>query len=228
MAYQFLKSLQSPQYVSKICISKNETHSVKNSQNCTIQSVSIEKNKVSFQVKENALPFPTVSNQEKSLQLVPFTEELNVELLQVSGLKKGNFSLTIDGISVGTFSSEQLNKGINLANHQSTPQYQQALKVREMLEKLWVAETSLRGIKFIEFNPYYKDCPNKEKLKTVETYLDSVFTVKYTNPYFKSRLMAYLKDKPLEDDFNLESDQYRAEAYRLAQPKYHNYVIVPK
>ncbi len=225
MAYQFLKTAKSPRYVSKIYISKKENRIAKNSQNCTIQSVVVKQNNATFQVKENALPFPTVSNQEKGLQLVPFTDELNIEMLQVSGLKKGNFKLSIDKKSIGSYTAEQLKEGINLAIYSSTPQYQQALNVREMLEQLWTKEIKLRGIKFVEDQSYYKNCPDKKNIQVIETYLDSVFTVKDTNPYFRSRLKEYIKDKSLEAEYIQQLDQYRTLAYRLAQPKYHTYVI---
>jgi lysophospholipase L1-like esterase len=59
------------------------------------------------------------------------TEALNQEPLRVSGLKPGNYTLQIDGATVGSFSSADLEKGINLATL-NTPMAQQAVEVYKL------------------------------------------------------------------------------------------------
>jgi hypothetical protein len=56
------------------------------------------------------------------------TEALNQEPLRVTGLKSGSYTLQIDGTTVGTFSGDDLAKGVNLAVL-STPMSQQANEV---------------------------------------------------------------------------------------------------
>ncbi|MBV5342894.1 hypothetical protein JZU68_04530, partial [bacterium] len=96
MGYQFLKTENAPQYVSKIIISKNKRKSATKSKNCEISSAIIDKNKATFTVKENSLPFPIVKAQREALALIPFMDELNVELVQVMVLNSGNYKLKID------------------------------------------------------------------------------------------------------------------------------------
>lgn len=50
----------------------------------------------------------------------------------LSGLPVGRYELSIDGESVGVYSSTQLSRHIELQANSKTPQYQQALKVAEL------------------------------------------------------------------------------------------------
>ncbi|HVT12064.1 MAG TPA: SGNH/GDSL hydrolase family protein [Fimbriimonadaceae bacterium] len=62
------------------------------------------------------------------LSLYDFQDALNRETLEVDGLAQGTYRLTIDGVAVGSFSGEELGKGINLANY-DTPMRKQAVQV---------------------------------------------------------------------------------------------------
>ncbi len=220
MAYQFLKSGGAPQYVSKISIGKNAK-----SLNCEISSVSKRKNEVAFTVKENALPFPVTENQQKGIELVPFTNGLNLEILSVSGLKPGQYQLSIDGEKICIFSEVQLKEGINLAAHKNTPQYYQALRVRDKLTELWQMEAALRALKFIEYNPYFKNAPDKNNMVSLKTYLDSIFTVKYSNPYYTTQLTKYFENKPKQKEYEEKSEMLRQEVYLMARPSEHRFRI---
>jgi hypothetical protein len=57
-----------------------------------------------------------------------FMEALNQQMLLVRGLDAARYTLKIDGSEVGSFSREQLSKGINLAA-MPTPMAKQALGV---------------------------------------------------------------------------------------------------
>ncbi len=228
MSYQFLKTSGAPQFVSKINISKKGKATGSNCLNCKINSIAYKKDTLYFNVTENALPFPITEDQTKGLELVPFTKDLNIELLQISDLKTGIYTLIIDGKQIENFTNLELKNGINLANYTTTPQYQQALKVREVLDEAWGIELELRGIKFIEGNKYYRDCPNKEDLDFVANYLDSVFTTNYPNPYFKLKLAEFNKNKPYETERIQKIEELKETAYELAKPKIHKYRVYTK
>ena len=59
-------------------------------------------------------------------------KEFNQEILKVDGLKSGNYDVSIDGEKIGTYPAVELGEGINLAENMRTPQYQQAIQIREM------------------------------------------------------------------------------------------------
>jgi endoglucanase len=226
MSYQFLKSAGAPRYVSKMIIEKNRQKSTGKSQFCKIKSVSFHNNGVSFVVQENALPFPVSQSRDDGLELVPFMNELNVELLQVNDLASGKYQLTIDNRKIGVFSDVQFREGINLAEYNNTPQYCQAVNVKEKLTELWYMESSLRRIKFIEHDQYFKKYSDKENLALLNPYLDSVFTVEYKNRYYNSQLEKYVSDKPLHKEYERASDNMRQKVYSLAQPQDHSFKII--
>jgi hypothetical protein len=59
------------------------------------------------------------------------TNSLNQQILKVHGLKRGTYSLKIDGTSIGAFNDDQLSAGINLALLK-TPATDQAMKVYQL------------------------------------------------------------------------------------------------
>ena len=224
MAYKYLKTMDVPKYVSRIIVGKGEKISSKECQNCTLTSLEKSNGGISFKVKEDALPFPTVETQKQGLELVPFIEEFNVEELMIKSIPKGNFKLKIDSVTIATFSGEELKKGINLALYRNTPQYLQSLKVRDILTTLWKKESNLREIKFIEYNEEFRKAPNKKNLDSLKNYLTPIFK-KYENPYFANQLEAYKKNKLQETDLINDTELLRKKAYDAAQPVEHTYKI---
>jgi lysophospholipase L1-like esterase len=74
------------------------------------------------------------------------TEALNQELLRVTGLKPGNYTLQIDGTLEGTFSSSDLAEGVNLATL-DTPMSRQAADVYKLtVERATVHNDRWRSI----------------------------------------------------------------------------------
>lgn len=92
----------------------------------------------------------TKKSQAEVLKVVPFMEEMNRETLKVTGLK-GNYKLLIDDEEIGTWSGDELAKGINLAAESKTPQYQQALTVMHLNEYRWEIERTFREYAWCEF-----------------------------------------------------------------------------
>jgi lysophospholipase L1-like esterase len=95
---------------------------------------------VRWQQTDDALPLPFVQWQEMwgagpTVGLVikssDITDALNQEPVRVSGLRSGVYSLRIDGSSIGTFTSDQLAAGINLALLK-TPMTDQAMAVYQL------------------------------------------------------------------------------------------------
>jgi hypothetical protein len=227
MSYQFLKSEKVPKYVAEIRINAKKEKS-SDCNNCTIIKQSVQENGVTFSVKENALPFPVTEDQKEGLQLVPFEADFNIQLLQVKSLsEKIQYQLKIDDEIIGSFTGKQFDKGINLTEYHNTPQYKQSEKVLAVLQKLWKIEGKLRGMKFIEYLPFYKEIKDKHNFKEVETFMDSAFIAhNYTDPYYKSQLNKFIANKPLEEEYKNQCDLLREKAYKLAKPVEHVFVLL--
>ena len=225
MAYQFLKTTKAPQYVSEIVIDKDANTSNLESKNCTVTEYVNEKHKFRLKVKENALPFPTIERQKQALELVPFIDELSNEQLIVKQRANKN-ELRIDNALIGVFSGEELAKGINLTLYTNTPQYLQAKKVRETLDKMWKAVGDLRTIEFVEFKVVNDYKGNKENIAELKDYFDLLMKTKFaTNTYYKPQLEKYLIVKPNQAKLWQDFDNYREEAYKEAQPIEHTFTI---
>lgn len=159
MAYLFLKAQGFVgKEVADMEINTNKKQAVK-SENCTVSNIKKNGKDLSFDYLAEALPYPldTIARgwgQKKSqaevLKVVPFMEEMNRETLKVTGLK-GNYKLLIDDEEIGTWSGDELAKGINLAAESKTPQYQQALTVMHLNEYRWEIERTFREYAWCEF-----------------------------------------------------------------------------
>lgn len=159
MAYLFLKAQGFVgKEVADMEINANKKQAVK-SENCTVSNIKKNGKGLSFDYLAEALPYPldTIARgwgQKKSqaevLKVVPFMEEMNRETLKVTGLK-GNYKLLIDDEEIGTWSGDELAKGINLAAESKTPQYQQALTVMHLNEYRWEIERTFREYAWCEF-----------------------------------------------------------------------------
>lgn len=148
MAYLILKSQQSDKYVNKIELSAASKNMAR--LNCQVDDLEVSEGKVQFKLKSNSLPFPEPENTQTAFGLVPFHEEFNQEILKVTDLPEGTYKLTINQQPVGTYTHDLLGEGVNLAINKNTPQYQQALKIHELIMKKNSYEHHLRTESFLK------------------------------------------------------------------------------
>ncbi len=164
MAYLFLKAQGfAGKEVADIDIDASKAI-VKSSSNCKISGLKKTDTGISFNYLAKALPYPldTVARgweqkkaQAKGTEVVPFMEEMNNEILKVSGLE-GNYRLLIDGEEIGVWSAGEFSKGINLATLTNTPQYQQALKIMFLNEERWEIDRRFRDYMWLEYTLFWK------------------------------------------------------------------------
>lgn len=91
--------------------------------------------KVTFTLEANALPWVLPETAAEGYKLTAAGHRYSNEKLTVQTLKAGRYELKVDGQLVGTFSSEQLARGIELQANAKTPQHQQALTVAMLNKK---------------------------------------------------------------------------------------------
>lgn len=139
MAYLFLKAQGTSPFVDKI------------------EKDAAGKAEISFEHTAKSLPFPVPPECAPALAIVPFTEELNREILRVTGLAAGNYQLLIDGSPISSFTSNELATGVNLATLSNTPQARQSREVLALDDRRYELERGLRTIDFYErgLNPHF-------------------------------------------------------------------------
>lgn len=151
--------------------------------NCRLTDLRKMEDGISFRYKANSLPYPldtvprgwgSKKSQYDGLRAVPFMEEMNQELLIVTGLN-GRHRLTIDGEEIGVWSAEDFAKGINLAALTHTPQYQQALGVMHLNEERWEIERRFRDYAWVQYNFFQPrgllDANNRRALQVMDEHI---------------------------------------------------------
>ena len=235
MAYLFLKTQGlANKPVADIGINAKSKKIFK-AENCRILAVTGSADSISFNYLANSLPYPIDTiprswgnrkKQSEALKLVPFTQEFNREILTVKGLKGGNYNLLIDGELMGNMTDQQLAAGINLAEITNTPEYQQAVQIRELNEERWDIERRLRMYMWMEYdflkgkNLLYKD--NNAAMDSVKKYAQKdLFVNGNKDNYSRARY------KTLRDAWQKEQDVLTDQIYAINKPQSHLIKIVP-
>jgi lysophospholipase L1-like esterase len=132
MAEALLKAWRAPAMVSDVEIDV-AAGKVRKSANASVGDL----DGASWMETEKALPMP-IDWRDASTQLAmkasDFVDALDEEILTVKGLKRGKWTLTIDGKEAGSFESEELAHGINLVKFE-TPMMDQARAVAALTKK---------------------------------------------------------------------------------------------
>lgn len=134
MAYLFLKGSGAPAVVSEVDLDAAELW-VRQVENAEIEGLTAGPGGPVFFVKASALPFPLAEEVEAVLSGIPFHEDLNREMLRVTGLTAGRYMLSIDDEEIGLFDAEELAHGINLASKNWTPQARQAREILHLARR---------------------------------------------------------------------------------------------
>src|SRR5262249_7131311 len=96
---------------------------------CKVTDLNANSTRVSFDRVDEALPLPVGTDWTPLLPYVNQLKDLNWYGLQVHGLESGKYTLHIDGKEAAAFTSEELDKGVNLGNLTAGPIHDQGQKV---------------------------------------------------------------------------------------------------
>jgi lysophospholipase L1-like esterase len=166
MAWAVLKGLGASPMVSRAEIDCSG-RKVAASQGCTVSNLQVADGTISFDRLDNALPMPIDPKAEPALKLAPILDELDDYSLRMTGLRSGEYQLTIDGESAASVSAEDLGKGYNLATKAGpiTAQAQEVLKL--VFEKNNVYFTRWRNVQLFDF-PSWARGPEMETKREAE------------------------------------------------------------
>jgi beta-1,2-mannosidase len=127
MAEALLKGWHAPAWVSEVTVDAH-AGTVMQARNAVVSQLEQTDSGLKWTEIEDALPLPLSrhnATQALLMDLSDIQEQLNKEMLKVTGLGPGRYTLSIDGDTVDIFSPEALEAGINLADY-STPMFHQA------------------------------------------------------------------------------------------------------
>jgi len=134
MAFAFLNDMNVSRSVSNIGIHINKKNFITDVTGGKIRDTKISDDYVSFTFTADSLPWVVPAEAQPGYDLTNSSHELSREMLAISYLPQGEYELKIDGQKITTVSNLQLARGIELQGIETTPQYQQAMKVA-MLNK---------------------------------------------------------------------------------------------
>jgi lysophospholipase L1-like esterase len=231
MAYFFLKGQHVPGIVSSLTVDATASR-VTESINATVEKLLVGDKGVSFTMTAKALPYPVGKELEPALALVPFQDELNREILKVSGLSAGDYQMLIDGKEVRRYSADALSKGVNLSLEKNTPQMLQSACVLELMRQ-WhkLMSGEVRLIANFEFWRL-GDVPHPISLDAVRPRLEQEMRKLKDSSIESDRwaldwYMRYMETKPNEAQ-DLAKLADLAEQIRLAaRPQPHSYQLQP-
>lgn len=135
MAQALLKDWGATAVVTTVAIDA-ATGKVVQSERTAVHNL-ITKDSFSWDQDDECLPFP-IDWADKSgltqlaVQSSHFADELDREMLTVHNLRDSRYALKIDGAETAQFTSDELNKGINLATLSNTPMMKQAMAVHAL------------------------------------------------------------------------------------------------
>jgi len=228
MAYFFLKAQGlAGKKVADVTINAAGNKLVK-AENSKVTGLSATPSSVSFTYLANALPFPidtlprmwgSQSTQADALKWIPFTEEFNQELMTVQNLQLGRYALRIDDYKIGEWTDAQFSEGVNLATQMNTPQYQQAIQVRDLNQERMEIEKRFRQYNWVEFDVL------KERgllRKHNQSALDTVLS-QLNNGFVRGNYEAWTKARnpAIRDAWNAEMKLLTDKIYQINKPVPH-------
>jgi lysophospholipase L1-like esterase len=114
MAAALLKELGADGFVSSATLDADGQ--VVAAKGCKVDDPKAKDGKISFDRVDECLPFPIPDEARAVLPLYPAILELSQYTLKVTGLKDGDYVLTINGTPTATLSAKELESGVNLTD----------------------------------------------------------------------------------------------------------------
>jgi len=220
MFHEILSTIESPSVIAQISIDLNQNNFIK-TKKCVVENFQVSSDDISFSCVQNSLPFPTNKAIDKALSLVPFENDFNKEILQIKGLKNGEYDLFIQDIFIDSYSAEQLKSGVNLSTQVNTPQYKQALDIMKLCEDYRKTSYQLRAVPFMEYK-YLRDYSGDNQLQGKQIHLNKKLKAIEGKPYhnyIKKSMDAYVETLPKQDSLNKQLRKVENAIYKKNKPK---------
>ncbi|NME66748.1 SGNH/GDSL hydrolase family protein [Flammeovirga aprica] len=211
-------------------ISKSENMVIFENECTVVLSNKNKPNQFSFDRKSSTLPFPSIPQFKKGEQFSNVFQTFNTDIIAVSGLEKGEYLVEIDNKTIGHFSHQQLQNGINLAVLSETPQYKQAQKVIQLCSEYHQLQAKVRSVALTEYrmlNDYKGPATFEAKLDFLLEKLEKQ-RGKSWYAYNKKTIESYKKYVTKVDQIEQKMTEVRSNIYKENKPQKHHYKITKK
>jgi lysophospholipase L1-like esterase len=227
MAYLFLTAQHVPTEIAHVSID-GMSGSLTDSANCKVDRIKADSNGLTFSYLADALPFPIDPSAADAIKWEPAINDLNHETLTVTNLAKGSYDLTVDGKKIRSYTAEELGKGVNLAAEPTMPEYQQALKVLDLVKAKWGSIWVLRAIALGD--SWAHDLPHPVTLEQMQPVLDAKIKETANGPWAKAvanDVAKYREVKGTEEKIKGDVEWMIPQIQHAAQPVVHAFQITP-
>jgi lysophospholipase L1-like esterase len=230
MAYLFLDQTNAAQDVWRISMDA-KPNVVLEQKNAEVTDLVTTPAGLTFSSKEMALPFPLIEDAKEVLNLVPFIERLNQQLLRIHNLPAGNHTLKINGSEVGTYSHSAFEKGVNLAEKLATPQNVLARKIGKLCAEHHSLGNTIRMLRRVEMKDIVGvDLKDREAVKAgLDAFVAKMLSQKDDPPerteYYMLLARTYLKEIDNEQSMRARMQAIEDEIYRINQPAEYFYSL---
>ena len=216
LGYCYLKEQGADSVVASAEISKENTVET----NCGIYDLNYSDNNVSFVYSPKSSPLAANTNYMNAQKFVPsLTDDLNREIIKVSDLEDGTYTLKFGDETVGEYTSAELANGINIALLQKNPNQKRSASA---YEKLMLKDKEVDKLRAIALTTAI----GGDRIKTDSGYRE--FLNDYKNhPYIES-FKRYSEYKPKENEIKEAAEKYSKEAAELSKPILYQVSLIKK
>src|SRR5262245_46854202 len=173
MAHTILVGLHAPADVSRVEIDAPSGKT--GTSGCKVTDLNANSTRVSFDRVDEALPLPVGTDWTPLLPYVNQLKDLNWYGLQVHGLESGKYTLHIDGKEAAAFTSEELDKGVNLGNLTAGPIHDQGQKVFSAINaKNELVHRRFRGVVMFNTPDWLADVAAERKPKELVKRMEEI------------------------------------------------------
>jgi hypothetical protein len=186
---------------------------------------------LTFSSKEIALPFPLIEEAKEALNLVPFMQRLNQQVLRIRNLPEGNHMLKINGSEVGTYTHSAFEKGVNLAENPATPQNVLAQEIGKLCAEHHSLGNTIRMLRRVEMKDIVGvDLKDREAVKKgLDAFVAKMLSQKDDPPerteYYLMLARTYLKEIDNEQGMLARIREIEDEIYRINKPAAYAYSL---
>ena len=215
IAYFFLKQMNFDGMISNVRIDAAKAKVIQ-AQQAKIENLQKTKNGIKFTYVPTRLPFYFTNKMHEQIdRMVPFTKDMNSEILHATGLEPGKYQLKNGRTVLGTFTAEELSRGINLASLQ-TPSFQIARKIAKTSSAVGRTQGKLRNIAQGDYLIGYNRIP--ENLAERDKAIDAI-AKKYNSKYHYTVAKSYKENVRNKDRLEKEMETGMDQLGKECAPK---------
>lgn len=150
MSYEFIKQQDGNPIVAKVEV--DASTGSKSTERADVVVTDYSKNKVEYEYLAHAIPVAYTSYYKQYEDWgVPVTEDINQEIIKVTGLEEGNYTITIGGnVLTKTYTANELDAGVNIAIDDNNPAQIQSKEAHKKAVKKVSNEATYRSIAITE------------------------------------------------------------------------------